>query len=188
MVVSFWWIAGPWIAFFAVWAIAGANTKRDVRRQSISSRLMQVGAAVAGALLLFSRTPALSLGSRLWPDRAVIAYAGVALTFAGVLFAMWARLTLGRNWSARVTLKEDHELIRSGPYALSRHPIYTGMLLALIGGGVYVGELRAVFALVFFVAYFWMKLSTEEWFMLQQFGNQYREYQREVKALIPFVV
>ncbi|HUA19027.1 MAG TPA: isoprenylcysteine carboxylmethyltransferase family protein [Bryobacteraceae bacterium] len=182
-------IGYAWVTFFVIWWIAAVRTKRTARTQSVGSRLLQGGLAAAGAVLLFApRIGIRWLGLELLPDTAALAYTGAALTFAGIAFAVWARFAIGRNWSGTVTIKQDHELIRRGPYALVRHPIYSGLLLAVVGTALAVNELRGLAALVLVTLAFCLKLRTEESFMLQQFGDQYRGYRREVKALIPFVI
>lgn len=182
------WIDGLWVAFLIIWAIAAARTKQTERRQSDASQLVQRGLTAAGAVLLFSPRLGVWLDARLLPDSEDLAYTGLALTFAGIAFAVWARFALGRNWSAVVTIKQDHELIRSGPYALVRHPIYTGMLLGIAGTALAFDQVRSLLAFVLVTIGFWLKTRTEESFMIQQFGDQYRRYRREVKALIRFVL
>jgi protein-S-isoprenylcysteine O-methyltransferase Ste14 len=109
------------------------------------------------------------------------------VTFLGVAFATWARLQLGGNWSSSVTIKQGHTLVRRGPYTIVRHPIYTGLLLATLGVAIIVGEYRGLFGVgVLFLAY-WLKSSREERFMLEQFDGEYRQYQGQVKALIPYI-
>jgi protein-S-isoprenylcysteine O-methyltransferase Ste14 len=182
-------IVDAWIAFLVIWLIAAPRTKRTARTQSGASRLLQGGLASVGAVLLFASDVSISeLRLRIFPDSAALAYTGAALTFAGIAFAVWARFVIGRNWSGTVTIKQDHELIRGGPYAWVRHPIYSGVLLAIVGTALAVDELRGLIAIVLVSVAFGLKSRTEETFMLQQFGDQYRRYQQEVKALIPFVV
>ena len=113
---------------------------------------------------------------------------GAALTVVGVAFAVWARLRLAGNWSSDVTLKRDHELIVDGPYRWVRHPIYTGILVALIGTGLAVGEWRAAVAVVLAGAAWWRKLTIEEGVMRRQFGDAYIRYAGRTRALIPFVL
>ena len=110
---------------------------------------------------------------------------GAALTLAGVALAIWARMLLAGNWSSDVTLKRDMSS-SSRPYALIRHPIYMGILLALIGTALAVGEWRATLAVIVALA-FWRKLRVEEAFMRRQFGETYARYTARVPALIPFV-
>lgn len=113
--------------------------------------------------------------------------AGASLTLAGIAFSLWARFRLGRNWSGAVTLKQDHQLIRSGPYSIVRHPIYSGFLLALTGTAIARGTVSALIGVGAATVTLWLKSRTEEAFMTDQFGSEYLEYKREVKALIPFI-
>jgi protein-S-isoprenylcysteine O-methyltransferase Ste14 len=106
----------------------------------------------------------------------------------GLALAVWARRHLGRNWSGIVTVKQDHELIRSGPYGLVRHPIYTGLLLAILGTAGAIGEWRGLFAFALITVGFVLKFKMEERFMSETFGEQYARYRAEVRSLIPFVI
>ena len=108
-------------------------------------------------------------------------------TAAGLLFTVWARIHIGRNWSGTVTIKEGHELITSGPYAIVRHPIYAGLLLAFVGSGLARGEWRGVLAVVIAFLALWRKLRLEERWMREQFGPAYQAYSQRVAALIPFL-
>jgi protein-S-isoprenylcysteine O-methyltransferase Ste14 len=140
-----------------------------------------------GVLLLFA--PDVSLGPfdhRFLPsqDSAVDAV-GWAVTALGLAFAVWSRWTLGRNWSARITLKTEHELIRSGPYGFVRHPIYSGLLVAFLGTALYLGEWRGLIALPVFAVGFWLKSVREEKLLESEFGAEYREYRRETGMLTP---
>jgi protein-S-isoprenylcysteine O-methyltransferase Ste14 len=110
-----------------------------------------------------------------------------ALLAAGLGFAVWARVHLGRNWSGTVSVKEDHELIRSGPYAYVRHPIYTGILAAVLGTAIASGTVRALIGLVIIAAALVRKSHIEERFMRETFPGQYERYSAEVPALIPFL-
>jgi protein-S-isoprenylcysteine O-methyltransferase Ste14 len=112
---------------------------------------------------------------------------GALLTAAGLLFTVWARLHLGRNWSGIITIKKEHELVTSGPYALVRHPIYTGLLLAFLGSALAVGDWRGVLAFALAAGALWRKLRIEERWMRQQFGDAYQAYSQRVAALVPFI-
>jgi protein-S-isoprenylcysteine O-methyltransferase Ste14 len=109
---------------------------------------------------------------------------GAVLVAAGLAFAIWARRHLGRNWSSSVVLKQDHALIRSGPYRWVRHPIYTGILLALLGTAVTIGELRAAIGFALFVVSFVLKSRAEEKWMREVFP-EYEQYRGNTAALIP---
>jgi protein-S-isoprenylcysteine O-methyltransferase Ste14 len=183
------WIDSLWIAFIVIWALAAMKTRRAARRLSGWPRFVQIGFAIMGTILLFDSGLSVGwLGSRLLPKAAALAWVGVAITAGGIAFAVWARFVLGQNWSSEITVKEGHEFVRSGPYSLVRHPIYSGVLLALFGTAICVGELRGVIAFGLFIVGFRLKARLEETLLSEQFGEQYRSYQNEVKALIPFVL
>ena len=177
-----------WAVLGVVWLIAAFRTKRSIRRQSAPSRLIQIGLLAAGAYLLFARDTGIG-----WLDRPAIpvtvslAALGFALIGFGVGFSIWARLTLGTNWSGTITLKQDHALIRRGPYRMVRHPIYTGILAALMGSALERGLRSSLIALPLCGLGFWLKIVTEEQFMVQRFGEAYVQYKQKVKALVPFL-
>jgi protein-S-isoprenylcysteine O-methyltransferase Ste14 len=110
---------------------------------------------------------------------------GAALTELGILFAFWARAHLGRNWSARVTIKTEHELIRTGPYARIRHPIYTGILLALVGTAVAFDSWRVLLAFVLAYISFWIKARREESVLAREFGDRFAEHERSTGMFLP---
>jgi protein-S-isoprenylcysteine O-methyltransferase Ste14 len=99
--------------------------------------------------------------------------------------AFWARVYLGRNWSSAPTIKEHHELIRSGPYRFVRHPIYTGILLAMVGTFLANGKVRGALSVVVVWFAWTVKSRMEEEFMVRTFGAQYEEYRRTTGALFP---
>jgi protein-S-isoprenylcysteine O-methyltransferase Ste14 len=110
------------------------------------------------------------------------------LTAAGVAIAFWARWHLGANWSGVVTLKEGHELIRTGPYRAVRHPIYTGILLALFGTAVAAGEVRGLLAVaIAWVSFYW-KARREEAFLTQEFGEKFGAYAKQTGMFLPKIV
>jgi protein-S-isoprenylcysteine O-methyltransferase Ste14 len=182
-------IVGIWAAVGVVWLIGALASKPAARHEPAASRLLHIAIMTAAFSLFYNFGPRPGpLGWRFVPAWPVVAWIGLALTLAGCAFAIWARLLLGGNWSASVTVKQDHRLIRRGPYAIVRHPIYSGFLLGLLGAALALGEWRGLVGLA--LAFFgWrMKSRVEEAFMAAQFGAGYTEYQREVKALIPFVL
>ena len=109
------------------------------------------------------------------------------ITALGVAFALAARFFLGKNWSGWVTVKKGHQLIRSGPYAVVRHPIYSGVLLGILGTAIVVGEVRGLVAMAFAALGLGLKSFQEERFMEEEFGSEYRDYTRRVKAMIPLL-
>ena len=111
----------------------------------------------------------------------------VILCVAGLAFCIWARITLGSNWSGTITLKEKHELIVRGPYRLVRHPIYTGLLAMVFATVIVVGHVAGIIGATLVFVSFWIKLSAEEEVMLKQFPDQYAAYRQRVRRLIPFI-
>jgi protein-S-isoprenylcysteine O-methyltransferase Ste14 len=112
----------------------------------------------------------------------------VAVCVWGLWICIWARRTLAGNWSSSVTFKQDHELIRTGPYRFVRHPIYTGILLMVLAVVIAAGRLHCWLGLVLMAVGFWIKLSQEERLLLRHFPEAYPLYQKQVKALVPWVI
>jgi protein-S-isoprenylcysteine O-methyltransferase Ste14 len=178
-----------WLAYFAYWWVMSANVKVTERRESMPSRLVRLVSIVcAVALLWLPSLPLPFLCIRFLPHATLCFWIGSAVTAGGLLFSIWARRHLGLNWSQAVTVKKDHELITSGPYALVRHPIYTGLLLGFIGTAVARGELRGLLAVALVAGVLWRKLRLEEKWMRTQFGESYEAYSRRVAALLPYVI
>jgi protein-S-isoprenylcysteine O-methyltransferase Ste14 len=169
-----------WSIWALIWLVTAMWSARSVAREPFRNRLLVVALMVIGffPLLGRSRQPAVLA------PRFVI---GLALTILGLGFAVWARVHLGRFWSGTVTLKENHELVRSGPYAFVRHPIYTGLLTAAAGTALARGTFAAWLALGLIGVACWLKIRAEENLLTNHFGDTYREYRRQVAALIPFV-
>ena len=178
-----------WSAVGIVWLAAAWASKKTVRCEPASSRLLHIAIMAAVFALPFSgKLHVGALGWRFVPESPAIAWTGLVLTAAGCAFAVWARTLLGGNWSSSVTVKQRHQLIRQGPYTIVRHPIYSGFLLALLGTALALGEWRGIAGLALAFAGWRWKSRLEEAFMTAQFGAEYTEYQRQVKALIPFVL
>ncbi len=177
-----------WLAFIAFWIVMARGGKTVAARED--TLFAGVALRAAGDRRRAARRARPSVPFPLRPLRARqsgTVTLGAALTAAGVAFAVWARLRLAGNWSSDVTLKRDHELIVDGPYALVRHPIYTGVLLALFGTALAIGEWRAPLAVVIAGVAWWRKLTIEEVVMRRQFGDVYDRYAARTRALIPFV-
>ncbi|MFZ2804163.1 MAG: isoprenylcysteine carboxylmethyltransferase family protein [Patescibacteria group bacterium] len=177
-----------WIAFFAYWAIKAPSAKKTVERQSLSQRFIVTASLVLSFIILEGAVPVAALNIRLIPETAAWGIIGCVVCAVGLAVAIWARYTLGTNWSGIVTFKENHELITNGPYAYVRHPIYTGLLLMIIGTGLVFGRANGLVAFVVCLAGFWYKLSIEEKLMTKHFPDTYPAYKKKVKALIPFVL
>jgi protein-S-isoprenylcysteine O-methyltransferase Ste14 len=183
-------VPGLWVAGLLYWRISAVGVKAARRLESPASRAAHlVPLALAATLLWINSIPGGGvLFERFLPRSYASYWTGTALLALGLAFSVWARVYIGRNWSATVTIKEDHELIRSGPYALVRHPIYTGLLLAFIGTAIVRAEWRGVLAVLIVFAALWRKLRLEERWMSETFGEEYRRYREHTTALIPFLL
>jgi len=181
-------VGDMWMALGLVWLVGLAFTKRTVRSQAVGSRLFHMLVIVlAFTLLCGQQLRAGWLGERFLPPSQAADFAGVTITLLGCLFAIWARVKLGGNWSGRATVKAGHELVTTGPYSVARHPIYTGLLIAGAGTAIAYGEARCLLGLVLLFLGFAAKIAQEERLMVETFPEAYRAYRQRVKALIPGV-
>src|SRR4249919_3252013 len=182
-------ISGCWLVFVAIWVLAALSTKRTVYRETQAQRLRYwVLLVIACFLQFYGRRLPHPLNIRVLPHVALNAWAAAVLCFIGLAIALWARVTLGRNWSGVVTLKEGHELVERGPYRFVRHPIYTGILTMFFATALAQGHLSGFVGTLLMFASFWIKLRDEEKLMLQQFPERYADYRRRAKCIIPFVL
>ena len=182
------WAAGAWLVFLAYWLYSARQLKAVKRREPNAERAVYLALMVTAYSLVFNRWLNVGwLGSRFVPDSTRIAAIGVAITFAGVALAIWARYHLGQNWSATVTLKEGHELIRSGPYSHIRHPIYTGMLIAFAGTALTLGQYRGLLGFAIATSTFFFKARKEERYLTQEFGDRFQEHMRHTGMFLPKV-
>ena len=180
------WIRGLWISFGLYWLVSALKLKKTKKRETWLERLRYVLPLIV-AFCFLSR-PELRYGwlaVRFVPDTARMQWIGVLLTAAGVAIAFWARWHLGSNWSGVVTLKEGHELIRTGPYRAIRHPIYTGILLAMLGTAVATGEVRALIAVAITWLSFYQKARREESFLSEEFGAGFVEHCKHTGMFLP---
>lgn len=177
-----------WGTLVVVWIVGAFSTKSTERSASNASRLVLFGPVILVWLLVRTHViPAGWIVLHPWPDNPAIEVLGLALTVLGCLFAVWARLTLGSNWSGLPTVRRGHELVVRGPYRLVRHPIYTGILLAVAGSAIANGAIGWMLSwFVVFIGYA-VKIGQEEKLMMETFPQDYPEYRRRVKALIPGV-
>ncbi len=181
-----------WITFLVYWIAKASQVKRNIERRSLwwwrippfaMLTLIYVSLKSGGRLSEY-------LVVILWPSASNNFIVGVVadiVSLTGLIITLWARMTLGRNWNTGVTFKENHELVKHGPYSFVRHPIYSGLLLMFLSMAIWYGRVAGfAFFASCFVAY-WVKAINEENLMMQHFPNEYPEYKKNVKALIPFV-
>jgi protein-S-isoprenylcysteine O-methyltransferase Ste14 len=174
-----------WGALALVWLIAAAFTKPTVRATDRKTRVVSMVTMLVGFYLVVWDWPRGWLATRPLPATAAVEWVGVGLTIVGCSFAIWARLALGTNWSGRPTVKADHELVVSGPYAVTRHPIYTGILVAAVGTTLADLQWGRLLGVLLVTLAFWAKMRQEERLMMEAFPESYPPYRRRVKALIP---
>ena len=182
-------ISDCWIVFAVIWMIAAFWTKQSIYQERGRNLLRYSIPLLIGVYLIF-KGPRLSdpLSLRVIPRIDVLAWTGVLLCVGGLLFCILARFTLGRNRSGIVTFKGGHELITRGPYAIVRHPIYTGILMMIFGTVIVFGHIAGIIALPLVFWALWIKLRYEEKLMLEKFPDDYAAYSRRVKRLVPFVL
>jgi protein-S-isoprenylcysteine O-methyltransferase Ste14 len=145
---------------------------------------------VCGAFVLIA-VPAFRAGPLGWhwlPRLRFVFLFGAAVLVASLALAVWARRHLGPYWSGTITVKEEHRLIRSGPYSFVRHPIYTGLVGGMVGTAIALDELRGVLSVLLLLAAYLRKIRIEEKWLVERFGQTYLDYRKKVKALIPFVI
>jgi protein-S-isoprenylcysteine O-methyltransferase Ste14 len=176
-----------WAAWALYWLAMAFATKRTVERGGfigwrLVAGILILGMLAAGRLLHASE-------AQLWHTTPLaLGVVTDCIVVAGAAFTVWARITLGRNWSAEVTFKQDHELIESGPYALARHPIYTGLIVMALGTAINYGRAISFGLLLALCAGLWWKARQEELMMGRHFPDAYADYRTRVHAIIPFVL
>jgi len=175
-----------WVGLAMYWLVAARGTRNTEVSESVWFRVLRLG--ILSVTFVFLLSPWLRvgwLGRRFVPESAVARGAGLTLTAAGLLLCVWARRTLGDYWSDKVALKVDHQLIRRGPYAHLRHPIYSGVLLAVAGTAVAIGEWRGLVALALLGANYFVKAKREDRILASRFGERFTEYKRQAGFLLP---
>jgi protein-S-isoprenylcysteine O-methyltransferase Ste14 len=176
-----------WAAGLLSWVAASFWSGRARKRAATLETWRYRAAMIAGGILLSPIGPL--LGEKpLWEIDYAAMYALAALMLAGLVLTWWARIYLGPLWSSVITHKEDHKLIDSGPYAFVRHPIYSGLIVALVATAAAEGRLTALFGAALIILGVWQKARTEERFLLTELGPEsYDAYLRRVPMLIPFL-
>jgi protein-S-isoprenylcysteine O-methyltransferase Ste14 len=180
-------VFGCWIIFLGYWFVSSLTAKATAERKSFASSLSYRLPIVIGGILLGAYDWRSPMNLHITPESEVTKWAGAFVCVAGLAITIWARWTLGGNWSSNVQFKQNHQLVKTGPYRFARHPIYTGILVMCAAHGIQYGRLHCWLALIIIGIGFWIKLKQEESVMLQYFP-EYSEYRKEVKALIPFVI
>jgi protein-S-isoprenylcysteine O-methyltransferase Ste14 len=181
-------LAAIWLAWLGSWVIAslwsGQTRKQVLSAESLRYRLP----IYLGGILFTPGTAKLFGGARLWAPTEMGVYAAVVVTLAGIAFTWWGRIHLGRFWSNTITHKEGHHVIDTGPYALVRHPIYTGLITGMLATGLAVGTITAILGAILISFGMWQKARIEEVFLADELGAEaYGAYCRKVPRIVPFL-
>lgn len=184
-----WLIPALWTAWLFYWLIAARDVKPARRRERPFSRMLSsLPLLLAAWLLSFPQHGVLAvLDRRFLPRNGVLGLGATGAVIAGITYAVWARRHLGREWSGVVTLKTDHRLIVTGPYRRVRHPIYSGLLLALAGSALALGEWRGLLGLLLALGAVLHRVTVEERLLTEAFGQDYATYRMRTAALLPGV-
>ncbi len=178
----------PWLILLAYWVIAFFRVRPNQTVEPLPSRLIRLAVIVVGFELLYGHWLRFTiLGRRFVPDLPPVRYAGIILLWLGIGIAIWARYYIGEYWSAKITIKTEHKVIDSGPYAFMRHPIYSGILLAFIGTALAIGRWRGVAAFFLMLVVFIIKARREESLLTAELGDNYGRYKKRTGMLIPWI-
>jgi len=175
-----------WLAWLMSWFAAAVFSARTVRRPSLRRQMWYRLTTASGALLMFGTFGIRRYDIRFWQLNGGLGWVFAAMTAAGVLFMWWARLHLGRLWSSSVTRKADHHIVDSGPYAVVRHPIYTGLLLAIVSTVCVRASAQTLAGATLVATGIYIKARLEEAFLRDQLGAEtYGPYALRVPMLVP---
>jgi protein-S-isoprenylcysteine O-methyltransferase Ste14 len=181
-------IIACWITFLAYWIISARRVKATAEKQSVFSAVIHRIPLGLSYFLMANWHLTPPLDNPVTPRTDLAQASGIFVCVLGLFVTIWARRTLAGNWSSDVTFKQGHELVKTGPYQFVRHPIYTGLLVMCLGTAIEIGRVRGWLALPLMATAFWIKLKQEERLLLRHFPTEYPAYQRQVKALVPFVI
>lgn len=178
-----------WIIVFGYWIFSSFSIKRTIKVYSGKWQRFAFWSLIfAIAILSYTGTLSKFTGPVLWQNTFVTGIIADSVTLIGLIIMLWARKTLGANWSGHITLKENHELIENGPYAFVRHPIYSGLLLLALGPIILHGHLYGLLAFIIFFGGVWFRTQQEEKLLTDTFPQNYPVYKKRTKRLIPLIL
>jgi protein-S-isoprenylcysteine O-methyltransferase Ste14 len=178
-------IGASWLVLLAYWTLASFSVKAAKEKPKRAALWRFRAVQILTFTLLAGVIPCRPFDLVLWRQSAVVDGVGITACVAGLLVALWARRTLAGNWSASVTYKEKHELITNGPYRFVRHPIYSGLILMMLGTMLVMGRLDSVAGFVARMFGYYFKMRKEEAVMSRHFGEEYAKYMERAGALVP---
>jgi len=183
--------AAAWTVMFAVWLFGYASRRRGQPHPRARSHLtLQIPAAclLVASFALLANAHSYNLRMQVTPPSVLLGTIGDVLVLAGIGFAIWARVVLGKNWSGLVMMvREGHQLVQSGPYAIVRHPIYTGLFAAILGTALTIGTLASWIAVASGFVGILLRVDVEERLMATEFGAAHAAYRARTRTLIPFL-
>ncbi|MDR3642865.1 MAG: isoprenylcysteine carboxylmethyltransferase family protein [Candidatus Doudnabacteria bacterium] len=190
-IIAYW----SWIAILLVWLPGYFTGKRTIRRPNPIRRVIAYALLIAGYMFLFSHSGSGSAAEaflgipsiQITPDTAIFGIIGLAIDLVAIAFAIWARITLGSNWSNAIALKENHELVQKGPYGIVHHPIYTGLLFAAFGTAMTIGRLTDYIGIICILVAVLIRIHDEDVLMAEQFPESHSAYRQQTKKLVPFI-
>jgi protein-S-isoprenylcysteine O-methyltransferase Ste14 len=179
-----------WLILISFWIISGIKAKKSAFKESYFQQFILYWLPLLLTVWLLGpdERPLNSLirGS-FFPNTNLEGYIGLIFSFSGLVTCCISRFMLGNNWSVSVQRKEDHELVRKGPYKFIRHPIYSGLLMMFLGNAIIVGRWRGLIGVSILFISFWFKLKKEEKWLSESFGKEYIDYMSQTAALIPWI-
>lgn len=171
-----------WIALYIFWLFLNRTTHQQKQREALLLKLSHFLPTVTSLIFLFQIIKIFP--SNFHQSHTLVGF-GELLVVIGFGFAIWARFQIGNIWSGSVSLQENHQLVRTGPYALVRHPIYAGLILSALGTGIVAGTYDAMIGFIIFAAAHLVKIHREEHLMEKAFGDVFHQYKKSVPLLIP---
>lgn len=185
-------ILGCWLLFLCIWVVLAFGNKRTIQMETMVQRLSYSLPMLLGLALILHWPRGRGLSALLYAPglygSPALRWIAALLAVGGLVLAIWARLTLGRNWSGTVTLKQDHELVTRGPYAWVRHPIYSALALLILALVLPTLSPGTLIGFTVIMASFWIKLRAEERVMLARFPDSYPVYMKRCKRLVPYIL
>ncbi|WP_411680183.1 methyltransferase family protein [Clostridium thailandense] len=180
-----------WSAFWIYWILSAINTRSKVKKESSgqngSQRAFHLIFVVIAFIITFFQFENIFLWNKIIPHTPSVESIGIIILILSLLFAIWARLVLGMNWSGAIQKVEGQRLVCSGPYKYIRNPIYTGVVFGFLGNFIVFGTIASLIGFVLILFVYVLKISKEQKFLVEEFGDEYKAYIAKSWALIPFV-
>lgn len=180
-----------WSIFWIYWILAAIKTRSNVKKESSGQksipRVTHLMLVIISYVITFFQFKNIFLWDRILPSYKYVDYIGIAILVISLLFAIWARIILGRNWSGAIQKVEGQRLVCSGPYKYIRNPIYTGIVCGFFGTFITLRSLASIIGFCIILTTYIIKINREQRFLILEFGEEYKKYIKESWALIPYI-